>query len=60
MIYDTIKEISLEKGLSISAIEKKAGLGNGTIAGWKNSDPKVSNLKAVAKVLGVSVTRLLN
>lgn len=59
MIYDKIKEICKKKGMSISSVEEKAGLGNGTITKWNTSSPTVENLKAVADVLKVRVSKLL-
>ena len=60
MIYENVKKIADEKGISISALEKKAGLGNGVISGWKTSSPTVANLKSVADVLKVKVDKLLD
>lgn len=59
MIYDKIKELCAKKGMSICALEKAAGLGNGTIGGWRDGSPTVDKLQAVAKVLGVKVSKLL-
>lgn len=59
MIYDTIKKICKERGLSVSFVEKKAGLGNGTIGRWNNSSPTTESIQAVAKVLGVPIETLL-
>lgn len=59
MIYDKIKILCDKKKISIAALEKAAGLGNGTIGGWKTSSPTVEKLQAVAKVLGVEVSKLL-
>lgn len=59
MIYENVKRLSDEKGISISRLEKEAGLGNGTISGWKTSAPRLDSLQAVAKVLKVKVDKLL-
>ena len=59
MIYDKIKKIAQEKGISIMALEQKANLGNGTIGKWKNSDPGVGKIKAVAEVLEVKLEELI-
>ena len=59
MIYENVKKIAEEKGISISALEKKASLGNGVMRGWKTSSPTVANLKSVADVLHVKVDKLL-
>ena len=59
MILKRIKEKCLEKNLTISALEKRAGIGNGTIARWDKSSPTVENLQAVAIVLECTVDDLL-
>lgn len=61
MIYENIKTICEKKSISISALEEKAGLGNGTIGKWKSGDvsPTIDSLCAVANALGIEVTKLL-
>ncbi len=59
MIYNTIKELCDEKGISITQLEKEAGLKSGTICKWDEHSPLVKNLQAVAKVLKVKVDKLL-
>ncbi len=60
LIYDRIKEICKERGISPSAVEKKAGLGNGAVTKWNDFNPTVKNLKAVADILEVSVDELID
>ncbi len=60
MIYDKIKEFCKERGVSITSVEKEAGLSNGIISKWNNVSPTVDNLQAVAKVLKVKVDELLS
>lgn len=59
LIYDRIKAICKEKGVSPSSIERKAGLSNGAITKWNTSSPSVKNLKDVADILDVSVDELI-
>ena len=59
MIYENVKAICEKKKMSLASVEKAAGLGNGTISCWRNSSPTVSKLQAVAKILGVKVSKLL-
>lgn len=59
MIYEGIKQLCESKGLTIAALERGAGLSNGTVGKWNKSSPTMKNLKAVAKCLGVSVSYLL-
>ena len=59
LIYDKVKSICEEKGISVRQLEIKAGLTNGTISKWNKSSPTISNLKAVADVLKVKVDKLI-
>lgn len=59
MLYDTIKELCRDKKISISSVEKKAKLGNGTISKWNKSSPQVENIQAVATVLNVKLDKLV-
>lgn len=59
LLFDRIVKLCNENGMTIARLEKEAGLGNATVRGWKNSEPTVKNLKAVADVLGVTVDDLL-
>ena len=58
-LYDRIKDLAEAKGMPIYLVEKEAGLGNGVIAGWKTSVPRVTSVLAVAKVLEVTASDLL-
>jgi len=58
MIFENVKAICEEKRISIHQLEVKAGLGNGTVRKWNTSAPSLENVQKVAKVLGVSITRL--
>lgn len=59
MVYEKVKQVADEKKIRISALEKKAGLGNGVIGKWRKSNPRIESLKAVAKVLEVKVSDLI-
>jgi transcriptional regulator with XRE-family HTH domain len=59
MIFEKVQSIAGKKGLSIAEVEKRAQIGNGTIAKWKTSSPTIDNLTKVAKVLEVSIYSLL-
>lgn len=60
LIYDRIKAICEEKGISIRQVETTAGLKNGAISKWNDSSPTVKSLKAVADVLKVKVDKLIS
>ena len=59
MIYDNIKRLCDERGITIQALEIRAGLGNGVIGKWREHDPGVFYLKKAADALGVTVDELL-
>jgi transcriptional regulator with XRE-family HTH domain len=59
VIYSKIKNLCETAGITISKLEEKAGLGNGTVGGWRTAVPAVDTVKKVADVLGVSVDSLL-
>lgn len=59
MIVSKIRKLCSERGMTIQKLEQSAGLTNGCVSKWAVSDPKVSNLKKVADVLGVTVDELL-
>ncbi|NMH07253.1 helix-turn-helix domain-containing protein [Streptococcus pneumoniae] len=59
MIYDKIKEIASEKGISIYRIEKDLDVGNGAISKWNNSSPSATTLNSIANYLNVRLEQLL-
>jgi transcriptional regulator with XRE-family HTH domain len=59
MLYERIKKLCDEQGISIMECEKRAGLGNGVIGAWRMASPRINSVQAVAKALGVSVSDLL-
>lgn len=60
MICDKIKEICDKKGITIAELERNAGLSKGAIYKWRESSPTLSKLQAVADVLGVKVSKLID
>ena len=59
LLYDKVLKYCLKNRISLSSFEKKCGLGNGTIKGWKVSNPRIDSLQKVAKRMGVSIEELL-
>lgn len=61
MLYENIKRLCAEKGISIWALEKEIGIGNGVIGKWgiKGSSPRLETVKAVADYFGCTVDELL-
>ena len=60
MIFENVAKAAAEKGVSIGAIEKECGLGNGTIGKWRTVSPSVATLKKVAEYLGVGIEILID
>ena len=58
-IVERIKEKCKEKNTSMNALEKKLGLGNGTIRTWDVKEPGSSKVILVAESLGLSLDYLL-
>lgn len=59
MVYENVKALCDKKGISITQLEKEAGLSNGSIGKWKTCIPKADSLQAVSKVLKVKMEKLL-
>lgn len=59
-IFDRTKKIADSRGMSLQDVAKQAGLGINSIYAWKNRDPSTTRLNAVAKVLKVPVSELLD
>lgn len=59
MILDKIRALCKERGITLAELERNAGLGNGVIARWGETNPRVDKLKAVADFFGVTVDELL-
>lgn len=58
-MFERIEFISKKRGMSLREVNEKAKLGTNAIYRWKKQTPSVDKIKAVAKVLGVSVDYLL-
>lgn len=59
MIYENILKLCEKHGTNISNVEKACGLGNGTISGWKDGNPRVDRLKLVADYFGVTIDEIM-
>ena len=60
MVFKNIRALASKQGMSLSEVEKRAGLSKGIICKWKTASPTVEKLQAVAKVLDCSVDDLLS
>ena len=58
-LYNNIKKICDDRKIAITQLEKKAGLGNGTIGKWRDVTPNMASLEAVAKALELPTAELM-
>ena len=59
MVYEKVKAMCDKENMSIGELERKSGLGNGTVRKWQAASPNLDSLKAVAKTLKVDVKKLI-
>ena len=58
-VYENVKQAANNQNISIAALEAKAGVANGTIAGWKNGKPYLETFVKVANALDIPIEVLL-
>ncbi len=58
-LYNNIKKICDDRKIAITQLEKKSGLGNGTIGKWRDVTPNMASLEAVAKALELPTAELM-
>lgn len=54
-----VKEMLAIKGITVAELERRCGLGNGTLRNWSKSYPSADKLQRVAKELGTTMDYLL-
>lgn len=59
MIYDKIKELCKQKGISINRLENECEFGNGTIRKWDTCVPAVDKVMKVADYFEVPIDYLV-
>ena len=59
MIYKKVSQFCKENNIPLYIFEKECGLGNGTIKGWKTSNPRIDSLQKVAKRMDTTIAKLL-
>lgn len=59
MVYEKVMEYCKENNLSVLAFEKKCGLANATVAGWKKNgyDPALATLQKIASATGIPIEK---
>ena len=59
MVYENVRKLCEERGISIRTLELACGISNGTIGKWRESIPRTDVLMRVADYFGVTVESLM-
>lgn len=59
MIYDNVKRVCDEKGISVGKLEKELDLSNGSVCKWNENEPGIRKVQKVADYLDVTIEELL-
>ncbi len=59
MLYDNVKKMCEEKGITIMRLEQELGFPRSYVCKWNDNIPAVTKVKAVADYLGCTVDELL-
>lgn len=59
-IYNNIKKLCKENGITVCALEIKLQFSSGSICKWDTNIPSVEKVKKVADCLGTTVDELIN
>jgi len=58
MFYQKVMEYCKENNLTVVAFERKCGLSNGTVGGWKtNGNPSLNTVIKIVKATGVPIEK---
>ena len=60
MIFERIKQLAKNKGISIYQLERDNNLSNGSISKWNRVTPSAESLNSVAKSLDTTMDEILN
>ena len=55
MLFDNVKRICDEKGISVWRLEKELGFSNRSVSKWNESEPGIRKVQKVADYLGVTI-----
>lgn len=59
MLYEKVKAVAKEKGTSISEIERKCKLSQGSICKWNEINPAFDKVVSIAKYLDVPISEFV-
>ena len=60
MLYDRVKQLCANDGITIAELERNLKFGNGTIRNWNKSNPTIGKVVAVARYFGVALDALVS
>lgn len=60
MLYDRVKQLCKQNGITITKLEHILKIGNGTIHKWGKSDPSIGKAVAVAEYFGIGLDALVS
>jgi len=62
MVYDKIIEYCSKKNISIMTFEQMCGIGNGTVARWKDnaSNPSLNSLKKIETYTKIPIKKWIS
>lgn len=59
MLYDNVKTICNEKGITIAALERELDFPRSSIQKWNENEPGIRKVQKVADYLGVPIEKIL-
>lgn len=59
MLYDNVKALCEEKGITIWKLERDLNLPHSSVRKWNENEPGIRKVQKVAEYLGVSIEELL-
>ena len=59
-LRDVIKDLTVQKKISVAELERTLGFGNGSISKWNRQVPNAVRLQEVADYLGVTSSYILS
>lgn len=59
MLYDNVKALCRERGISILKLEAALGFPRSSICKWNENEPGIRKVQKVADYLGVPIEKLL-
>ena len=59
MLLAKIRELCKVHNLTVNSLEKKAGLGTGTISRWNTASPSIDKVEGIARIFRITIDELV-